>query len=490
MNLSVKLFITTFSNSMTHVSIFVLSIILSRYFTKEDYGTYLHVQLIVNVATWSFLLGIPHGIYYFLPKVKAQRRYVLSVLASIIAIAVLVSSTIFLNLESIESFLSNPRLVDMAFVIAFMVLLSITLTIFEPLMLTAGRVKEYSIVELMFNVMFFFSVAIPVFLDKEMTEIIWWLAGQYFIQSIVVLFFALSIAFKYRKENKEGEDTSVRDQISYTLPIGVSSVVLEMSRYVDKMVVSNQSSAAEYALYVRGAMEIPVIGIIANTLDNLLMPQFVKAYKEHNLAGIMTSWHRTIRLMAMFIYPSCLFLILSAGLLIPAIFSDKYVGSVIIFQIYTVSLLSRISTFDVIMRAIGQTKYILWISLASILFNVFFTYLFMQYWGLVGAPIATVMTLVLMRLAYLISITRFFHIGLKKVFPWRSIISSLMLSIIASIPAILIMSIEFNDWLRLGAMALAFSATYLVLLKHTDILTLDDKALVKGILPKVLHWAI
>jgi O-antigen/teichoic acid export membrane protein len=378
----------------------------------------------------------------------------------------------------------------MAFVIAFMVLLSITLTIFEPLMLTAGRVKEYSIVELMFNVMFFFSVAIPVFLDKEMTEIIWWLAGQYFIQSIVVLFFALSIAFKYRKENKEGEETSVRDQISYTLPIGVSSVVLEMSRYVDKMVVSNQSSAAEYALYVRGAMEIPVIGIIANTLDNLLMPQFVKAYKEHNLAGIITSWHRTIRLMAMFIYPSCLFLILSAGLLIPAIFSDKYVGSVIIFQIYTVSLLSRISTFDVIMRAIGQTKYILWISLASILFNVVFTYLFMQYWGLVGAPIATVITLVLMRLAYLISITRFFHIGLKKVFPWRSILSSLMLSIIASIPAILIMNIEFNDWLRLGVMALAFSATYLVLLKHTDILTLDDKALVKGILPKVLHWAI
>jgi O-antigen/teichoic acid export membrane protein len=323
-----------------------------------------------------------------------------------------------------------------------------------------------------------------------MTEIIWWLAGQYFIQSIVVLYFALSIAFKYRKENREGEDTSLREQIFYTMPIGISSVVLEMSRYVDKMVVSNQSSAAEYALYVRGAMEIPVIGIIANTLDNLLMPQFVKAYKEHNLAGIITSWHRTIRLMAMFIYPSCLFLILSAGLLIPAIFSDKYVGSVIIFQIYTVSLLSRISTFDVIMRAIGQTKYILWISLASILFNIFFTYLFMQYWGLVGAPIATVMTLVLMRLAYLISITRFFHIGLKEVFPWRSILSSLLLSIISSIPALLIMSIEFNDWLRLGAMALAFSATYLVLLKHTDILTLDDKTLVKGILPKVLHWAI
>lgn len=475
---------------MTHVSVFVLSIILSRYFTKDDYGTYLHVQLIINVATWSFLLGIPHGIYYFLPKILSQRRYVLSVIASIICIAVIVSSTILLNIDSLEGLLNNPRLSEMGFIISFIVLVSITLTIFEPLMITAGKVKEFSIVELTFNLMFFFSVAIPVFLDKEMTEIIWWLAGQYFIQSMVVMYFSLTIALKYKRDNTTGEEIPFREQISYSLPIGISQIVLEMSRYVDKMVVSNQSNAADYALYVRGAMEIPVIGIIANTLDNLLMPQFVEAYKKNNIQEIVTSWHRTIRLMAMFIYPSCLFLIITAGLLIPAIFSDKYIGSVIIFQIYTISLLSRISTFDVIMRVIGQTKYILWISLISILFNVVLTFLFMEAWGLVGAPIATVITLILMRIAYLVAITKFFELRISNVFPWKSILSSLLLSMVASLPVLMMVNIAMNVWLKLILCAIVFSSIYLVLLRFTAILTEDDRQLLKSYFPKKIHWAI
>ena len=110
MKFSAQLLITTLSKSTTHVSIFLLSIILSRYFTKDDYGTYLHVQLITNLSVWAFLLGIPHGIYYFLPKAEAQRQYVMTVLTMIGAIAVIVSGVVFYNNSNLASFLSNPRI--------------------------------------------------------------------------------------------------------------------------------------------------------------------------------------------------------------------------------------------------------------------------------------------------------------------------------------------------------------------------------------------
>jgi len=487
---SAQLLITTLSKSTTHISIFILSIILSRYFTKDDYGTYLHVQMIANISIWAFLLGIPHGIYYFLPRAENQRNYVLTTLAMIGSIAVIVSGVVFYNSASLSNLLSNPRINDLAYILLCLVLVQIPLTVFEPLMLTAKRVKEFAGIELFFNVSFFAAVAIPVFFDRPMVEILWWLVGVYSIHSAIVLYYTLLIAYSFKVQQKDGDKLALKDQIKYTLPIGLSMNVMEMSRYVDKIVVSNQSSPEAYALYARGAMEIPVIGIIANTLDNLLMPSFVQAYKDKKIDEIILIWHASIRLMAAFIYPCCLFLICSAPLLIPAIFSEKYIGSVIIFQIYTLGLLSRISTFDIIMRAIGRTKDIFWITLLAVITNLVLTLAFMNLWGLIGAPIATVLTMLVMRLCYLKAITSFFDIKINDVFPWDSIFKSLVISCISSIPVLLLYQFSFNVWLQLLVMGVAFSLCYLVLLNIIASLTNQDKDSIREFLPRRIKWIL
>ncbi len=490
MKFSAQLLITTLSKSTTHISIFILSIILSRYFTKDDYGTYLHVQMIANISIWAFLLGIPHGIYYFLPRAESQRNYVLTTLAMIGSIAVIVSSVVFYNSASLSDLLTNPRINDLSCILLCLVLVQIPLTVFEPLMLTARRVKEFAGIELFFNVSFFAAVAIPVFLDHAMVEILWWLVGVYSIHSVIVLYYTLLIAYSYKSPQKEGDKFALKDQIKYTLPIGLSMNVMEMSRYVDKIVVSNQSSPEEYALYARGAMEIPVIGIIANTLDNLLMPSFVQAYKDKKIDEIILIWHASIRLMAAFIYPCCLFLICSAPLLIPAIFSEKYIGSVIIFQIYTLGLISRISTFDIIMRAIGRTKDIFWITLLAVFTNLVLTLVLMKLWGLIGAPIATVLTMLVMRLCYLKAITSLFNIKINDVFPWNSIFKSLVISCISSIPVLLLYQFSFNVWVQLLVMGVSFSLCYLLLLNVITSLTNQDKDSIREFLPRRIKWIL
>ncbi len=490
MKFSAQLLVTTLSKSTTHISIFILSVILSRYFTKDDYGTYLHIQMIANIAVWAFLLGIPHGIYYFLPRAERQRNYVLTILAMIGSIAVIVSGVVFYNTDSLSRLLSNPRVNDLSYILLCLVFVQIPLTVFEPLMLTAKRVKEFASIELFFNVSFFAAVAIPVSFDRPMVEILWWLVGVYSIHSVIVIYYTLLIAYSFKFYKKGGDRFGLKEQVQYTLPIGLSMNVMEMSRYMDKIVVSNQSSPEEYALYARGAMEIPVIGIIANTLDNLLMPSFVQAYKDKKVHEIIVIWHASIRLMAAFIYPCCLFLISSAPLLIPAIFSEKYVGSVIIFQIYTLGLLSRISTFDIIMRAIGRTKEIFLITVMTVIINLGLTLVFMHLWGLTGAPIATVLTLLFMRLCYLKAITSFFNIRINDVFPWSSIFKSLVISCISSIPVVLLYQLSLNIWIQLLVMGIAFSFCYLVLLKIITSLTTQDKDSIRGFLPKRIKWIV
>jgi len=488
-NISTKLLITTISKTTHSISIFALSIILSRYFTKDEYGTYLHVQLIVNFATWAFLLGLPHSVYYFLPRVAEQKKFIFTTLIVIICISLCTSLLVFANTTALSSLLSNPDLLKLGYIIGLMVLFQIPLSLFEPLMITANKVKEFSQVEIFFNVNLFVLISMAVIYDATVSEILLATAALFSLRNAVLIYYACKIAFSYA-EHQKGEHYKFKQQLDYSLPIGLSMGVMEVSRYTDRIIVSNQTNPEDYAVYTRGAMEIPVVSILANTLDNLMMPRFVESYKNKRADEILDSWHSMIRLMAVFIYPCCLFLIASASLLIPALFSDKYIGSIIIFQIYTLGLLTRISTFNVIMRAIGKTRVILWISLFSIALNLFLTIALMEMWGLIGAPIATVITTSLMRYAYLVGITYYLKVKMIAVIPWQALGHSLMAAIIASLPVLLLLEAAINVWINLLIMAVIYSVIYVLLVRRNRSLMSKEKELIRGILPQKLKWLI
>ncbi len=490
MKLSTQLFVTILSKTTENVSIFILSIVLARYFTKAEYGTYLHVQLIVNIAVWSLLLGIPHSVYYFLPKVRSQRKYLLNVLALMAGISFIVSIGTYFMIPFLSESLLNEDLLNLGGIVLCLILFQIPITSFEPIMISAGEIKLFAKLKSLFSLALFISVIAPISLGMSLEQILKSLVFCFLLQVLVVIYYSLRTAYKYSSPNLEGENCSFNEQARYSLPIGLSSGLSEMSSYADKIIVSNQSSPEDYAVYARGAMDLPIINIIANTLDNLLMPRFIKAFKEKDTPGVITSWHTTIRMMASFIYPCCFFLIATAHLLIPAIFSERYIDSVIIFQIYSLGLLTRISTFSIIVRAIGKTKDILWVSIGTVIGNILLTLLFMSWWGLVGAPIATVLVMLIMKIMYVYSVTHYLKINMIDVFPWMSLLHSLLASTISTLPVLALLSLEINVWLHLLLLSIVFSISYILLTKISLSLTKSDKEAIRSITPKRLKWII
>lgn len=490
MKFSTQLFITTLSKTTHSISIFALSIILSRFFSKDEYGTYLHVQLVVNFATWAFLLGIPHSVYYFLPRVADQRRFIFNTTLIICLVALTTAVLVFFNSHFLANLLANSELINLAIIIALLVLFKVPLSLFEPLMISAQKIKEFSLAELFFNISLFITIAGCVIFDASLYRILLSTVALYALHNTILLYYIVLISIERRQLRLDGDEYNLKQLLEYSLPIGLSMGVMELSRYTDKIIVSNQTNPEDYAVYTRGAMDIPVINIVANTLDNLMMPRFVEAFKNKKEDEVLTSWHSMIRLMAVFIYPCCFFLIASASLLIPALFSDKYLGSVLIFQIYTLGLLTRISTFNVIIRAIGKTRIILWISILSIVSNTLLTLCLMDLWGLMGAPIATVITTSLMRFSYLISITYYLKVKIANVFPWRSLLHSLVASIIALIPVYLLFQIEMNVWLNLFLMGTSYSVIYIALVRINKSINPQEKKLIKNILPAKLSWIL
>ena len=114
----------------------------------------------------------------------------------------------------------------------------------------------------------------------------------------------------------------------------------------------------------------------------------------------------------------------------------------------------------------------------------------MSWWGLIGAPIATVLTTTFMRYVCLLSITHYLKLNIAQVFPWKSLLHSFISAAIASIPLIFLIQLDINVWLNLLLMAIVYGVIYLMLLKRSLALLLEEREAVRAILPSKFSWVI
>jgi len=489
MQLRFQVLFTTLSKSTKHISVFVLGIVMARMLPIETYGTFLQVQLVVNTLLYAAIFGIPHSIYYFLPRVRFKRRFILSTANLMFVLATTVSVTTYFAMPWISVKLNNPDLLAFGAIIASMLFFQIPIKIFEPAMISLGKVPLFVVVNATFNTSFLFVVLTPLILGLSLYVLLLTIVAFYVVQ-----FLAIAVALTYSTysaiDDDDGEDHELVNQLKFSMPIGFSGVIGEVARQVDKIIISMFFGPYQYAIYTRGALQIPLLNVISHSLHNILMPSFTKAVKDENTPELLRTWHSAIRLMAMFVYPTFIFFVATADMFIPALYSDKYAEASIIFQIYMFTLLRRITSPNAIIRAIGKTGILLKMSVFSIFLNVGLTYYLISILGVIGAPIATVATTYAIFAIYLNVVSRMLNVPIRELIPWSSLLKFLTMSGAAILVA---SSFRLLDIPRLGMLvciAFIFGIIYWALLRRSDALGETERTALRGILPRKLRWAI
>ncbi len=489
MRLSHQVALATFSKTTKHVSVFALSIILARTLSTENYGVYLQVQLIVSTLLYLAIFGVPHSIYYFLPRSREPRLLIVASALVLCLVGVCLAAGVYLSMGKISELLSNPSLSDLALIAAGLLFFQVPIKLFEPAMISAKRVGTFVLLNSTFNFLFFFPIAIPAILGWPVAEILYCMLGFYVVQFVAIMV-TLLLVTRGLRGLADGESYSFRAQVLYSAPIGLAGMVGEIDRQTDKIIVSGAFDPEQYAIYTRGAMEIPLLNVISNSLHNIMMPRFVEAYRDGDQAALLASWHSAIRLMASFVYPACAFFIGTGDLLIPFLYSDRFADASIIFQIYMLTLLVRVTTGDAIIRAIGRTGVMFKFSLVGIVLNIILTSSLIKVMGIVGAPTATVLVSYIMATAYLYVVGRMLDIEVMKIFPWVS----LRRIVIASIVSIAIASVARIPGLgaaaTLGTTFILFCPTYLAAFRATKVLDDRERDAVHSLLPRVLRWIV
>lgn len=72
---------------------------------------------------------------------------------------------------------------------------------------------------------------------------------------------------------------------------------------IDKYFISYYYSAEKYALYANGSSQIPLVGIVVNSVMAVLFPRLVELRKSGDTRTMLNLWHEAIRKVSLFMYP-------------------------------------------------------------------------------------------------------------------------------------------------------------------------------------------
>ena len=99
-------------------------------------------------------------------------------------------------------------------------------------------------------------------------------------------------------------DFSITCQLKYGLPLAFTDIVTLLGNWLDKLLMALISKPADFAIYARGAFELPLINLIPYSLTNVLLPKFVQFHKDRQHSELIKLWHESIRRTALIMMPA------------------------------------------------------------------------------------------------------------------------------------------------------------------------------------------
>jgi O-antigen/teichoic acid export membrane protein len=164
------------------------------------------------------------------------------------------------------------------------------------------------------------------------------------------------------------------------------------------------------------------------------------------------------------------FLLFFATDFITLVFSSKYANSAIIFQIYLASMIPKIVWYGPILVSLGHSREPLIGSSLALINNVLFSILFVEWLGLVGPAIATVIATYVLAGYFMSRLRTILELGFVDIFPWREVGQMLLISIgCGLVVALILRPMDAPNYVRLVAGGSLFYVLVLPLLWYSGL---------------------
>ena len=221
----------------------------------------------------------------------------------------------------------------------------------------------------------------------------------------------------------------------YALPFGLAAAVDVVQGHLHQYVVASRFNAETFAIYAVGCLQIPLVDLICTLIANLMMVKMAEASGDQHRTALRL-WHDTTCRLATIVFSLAALLLLTARSVVVSLFTARYLASVPIFMLWSLTILPSALSVDAMLHVFARTRFLLAMNvlrLAIIVTSIGWSF---STFGLAGAVMVMLLSTSLIKAVGVIRIARLLEVGMSDVLPWRRLAGVAIQSAIAAMPAL------------------------------------------------------
>lgn len=420
--LSITRILTTLISTIT-------SMLLARYRSLEEYGTYSQMLVVINLFTSLILLGLPNSINFFLSRSDCDydRKKFINVyytLSTILSIILGISLTLSVNI--IVKYFKNTLIKSFLYFLALYPWTKIIIGSIENVLVVYKRTKLLFVIKIAHNIIVlilvlliqYFSIKFSIYMIIFMViEICFMILDYYIVKHVTG-----TLKFCIDKQ-------LIKKIFAFSIPIGIASIIGTLNIELDKLLIGKYFSTEYLAIYSACSNELP-FNIISSSITSVALPLMIKYIKNGEYEKSIDKWKNTIVVSFSIIVFFSIGMFVFSKDVIRFLYSEKYIEGDKVFKIYSLVLLTRCTYFGMILNSMGKTKFIMISSIITLFINFCLNYLFYYIFGFSGPAYATLFASIIMCLLQLSATSKCINISLKKIFPWDKLLYLLLINVI------------------------------------------------------------
>lgn len=340
-----------FAKTMAFGFSLALPLLLVRRLDIPQFGLY--KQAFQAIATAIVILPLSFGMsaYYFLPREEDPVRrgqVVLNALLFNLTIGSLVFLLLLIRPQILAQLFGNGELTRLAPMVGGVIALWIFAAFLE--MVTVAN-EEQRLTPLFVISAQFTKTALLVGAAAALANVqalLYAALIQGAVQSTVLLFYLRSRFPGFWRKFDPG---LFRAQFAYAMPFGVLGILWTLQTDLHTYFVSQRFGAAQFAVYAIACFDIPLITILAESVNSVMIPRISFLQSRDDRREIVRLVASVMRKLAAVYLPLFVFLWLLAQAFIQTLFTDKFLESVPIFRVNLILLPLAVITLDAIVRA-------------------------------------------------------------------------------------------------------------------------------------------
>lgn len=328
---------------------FILPLVIVRFLSQDKVGLYRETfQVIMNAAT-ILPLGFSMSAYYYLSRETERRSAaIFNILLFNFVVGGLACLTLFIYPQIIGNIFQSDELIRLAPKIGVVIWIWIFSAFLETVVIAnnESRLATAFIIFAQFSKTFLMVIAAVLFASVE--SFLYAAMIQGVLQTLILLVYLNS---RFPRFWSDFRPKFFVEQMVYAVPFGLAAVLWILQTDVHNYFVGHKFSSAEFAIYAYGCFQLPLIGMLAESVSSVLIPRMSELQAKNDKEEIIRLTTRAMQKLAFFYFPIYVFLMITAQTFIITLFTKNYLTSVPIFMINLTLLPFSILLTDPIVRA-------------------------------------------------------------------------------------------------------------------------------------------